>query len=422
MISAFIVSVLDDYKIIIIFVTMKVNDIAYFCGYFSTAKSDFGKVLAADSFWTPCEHGQDKIEEWKGYYFPEFVDLCANKVKTYTHAYDQEIQATMRDGSVVKAVLTDLKMYLYPFGIVMYSIGLRQDDVLLADTFPLLLSLRMAVSVTGDSDFEKLAVAPLAKLCKAAGASRLMESGNKFKIFHIVAADTDPVGAKEADELLFSAGTMTMYDENDSRSFTRSYFDQVMSKGRLSVFKNWSALSLLDTFTILAFRPNPYAAGFWETDYFGKIYLYSLFRKFFLFRLNNSVRTEPARVSHLKDELEAFNGEYSFPMLSYNFLPELIVNAMETGLDIEDEKEKIGQIVTHEKERKEAETSERMNLFLGAISVLTLFSAIWDFACLMDGMFVFGDTIGTVTGFRACTMLIVGLICLIVLLTKRLKR
>jgi hypothetical protein len=134
------------------------------------------------------------------------------------------------------------------------------------------------------------------------------------------------------------------------------------------------------------------------------------------------VRTEPARVSHLKDELEAFNGEYSFPMLSYNFLPELIVNAMETGLDIEDEKEKIGQIVTHEKERKEAETSERMNLFLGAISVLTLFSAIWDFACLMDGMFVFGDTIGTVTGFRACTMLIIGLICLIVLLTKRFKR
>jgi hypothetical protein len=51
-----------------------------------------------------------------------------------------------------------------------------------------------------------------------------------------------------------------------------------------------------------------------------------------------------------------------------------------------------------------------------------LFSAIWDFACLMDGMFVFGDTIGTVTGFRACTMLIIGLICLIVLLTKRLKR
>lgn len=401
---------------------MKVTDKAYFCGYFSTTKSDFEKHLEGDAFWTPCIHSPEKIDEWKGYYFPEFVDLCANKVKTYVHVYDQEIQVKMRDESVRKAVLTDLKVYLYPFGIVMYSIGLRQDDAMLADTFPVFLSLRMAVSVIADSDFERLAVSPLAKLCKAAGASRLMESGNKFKLFRIVTADSDPVEAQKFDELLFSAGTMAMYDETDSRSFTRNYFDQIMSKGRLSVFKNWSALSLLDTFTILAFRPNPYAAGFWESDYFGKMYLYSLFRKFFLFRLNDRLRTEPACVSRLKDELEVFNGEYSFPMLSYNFLPELLVNSMEAGLDVEYEKEKIGQMVTHEKERKEAETGERMNLFLGAISVLTLFSAIWDFACLMDGMFVFGESIGTVTGFRACTMLIVGIICLVVLLTKRNKR
>lgn len=401
---------------------MKINDKAHFCGYFSTTDSGFEKHIAGDSFWTQCTCSDDQVEDMKGYYFPEFVDLCANQVKTYVHVYDQEIQVKMRDETVRKAVLTDLKVYLYPFGIVMYSIGLRQDDVTMDDTFQVLLSLRMAVRVTGDSDFERLAVAPLAKLCKAAGASRLMESGNKFKLFRVVTADSDPVEAKELDELLFSAGTMTRYDEGDSMSFTKCYFDQIMSKGRLSVFKNWSALALLDTFTILAFRPGVYALGFWESDYFGKIYLYTLFRKFFLFRLNNNLRTQPSRVSRLKDELEVFNGEYSFPMLSYNFLPELFVEAMETGLDIEDEKEKISQMVTHEKERKEAETGDRMNLFLGVISALTLFSAIWDFACLMDGLFVFGDTIGTVTGFRACTMLILGTICLIILMTRRFRK
>ena len=401
---------------------MKINDKAHFCGYFSTTDSDFEKHIARDSFWTQCTCSTDQVEDMKGYYFPEFVDLCANQVKTYVHVYDQEIQVKMRDETVRKAVLTDLKVYLYPFGIVMYSIGLRQDDVTMDDTFQVLLSLRMAIRVTGDSDFERLAVAPLAKLCKAAGASRLMESGNKFKLFRVVTADSDPVEAKELDELLFSAGTMTRYDEGDSMSFTKCYFDQIMSKGRLSVFKNWSALALLDTFTILAFRPGVYALGFWESDYFGKIYLYTLFRKFFLFRLNNNLRTQPSRVSRLKDELEVFNGEYSFPMLSYNFLPELFVEAMETGLDIEDEKGKISQMVTHEKERKEAETGDRMNLFLGVISALTLFSAIWDFACLMDGLFVFGDTIGTVTGFRACTMLILGTICLIILMTRWFRK
>jgi hypothetical protein len=95
---------------------------------------------------------------------------------------------------------------------------------------------------------------------------------------------------------------------------------------------------------------------------------------------------------------------------------------MEGGLGIEDEKEKISVMVNQEKERKEAETGDKMNLFLGIISALTLFSAIWDFSCLMDGLFVFGDSIGTVTGFRACTMLILGIICLVILLTRRSRK
>ena len=397
---------------------MKVNDIAYFCGYFSTTDSDFGKILASDGFWTLCEYEPSQLEYWKGYYFPEFVDLFACQVKTYIHECNQEIQVKMKDESIRKAFLTDLKVYLYPFGIVMYSIGLRQYDLEMEETFGVLMSLRMVLAATGDSDFEKLAVAPLEELCKAAGASKLMESGNKYKLFRLVVSDQAPIEISASDKLLFSAGTMTMYDENANWSFSKGYYEKIISKGRLSVFKNWSALSLLDTFTILAFRPSDFTLNFWESDYFGKLYLYSLFRKFFLFRLNNSFREDRMRIGRLKDELESFEGEYSFPMVSYNFLPELVVKSMETGLDIDEEKEKISLMVTHEKDKKEAETNDRMNLFLGVISFLTLFSAIWDFGCLVAGMKVFGEN-KEVEVLRACTTLIIGIFCLVALKIKK---
>lgn len=401
---------------------MKVNDIAYLCGYFSTIGNDVEKLLSGDSFWTPCSHTAEELEAERKYYFPEFVDLCLNEVKTYRHHCDQEIKVTMRDGTDRKAKLTGINVYLYPFGLVLYSIGVRQEAVELSDALNVLLGLRMTLAAENGSDFEKYAVAPLAELAAKSGAGKLLESGNKYKLFHVVVADGEPVAQDELDKLLFSAGTLTMYDEDDSMSFTKEYFTEIVSQGRVSVFRNWGALSLLDTFTIFAFSPKEFMLGVWAEDYFGKLYLYTLFRKFFLFRLNHSFRADKSRISRLKDDLETFERNYSFPVLSYNFLPELVVKSMEKGLDIADEKKKISVMVNQEKERKEAETGDKMNLFLGVISALTLFSAIWDFSCLMDGLFVFGETIGTVTGFRACTMLILGTICLIILLTRRFKK
>ena len=401
---------------------MKVNDIAYLCGYFTATGKDVEGLLCGDPFWTMCRHTPEDLESERKYYFPEFLDLCLCEVKTYRHAYGQVISVPMRDGSVRQAMLTDINVYLYPFGIVMYSIGIRQEGVELPDALNVLLGLRMTLDASGVSDFEKFAVAPLATLAARSGADRLLESGNKYKIFHIAVSDSAPAAQDELYRLLFSAGTLAMYDEEDSMSFTKEYFDGIVSQGRVSVFRNWGALSLLDTFTIFAFSPKEFMLQVWAHDYFEKLYLYTLFRKFFLFRLNHSFRADKSRISRLKDDLEAFDRNYSFPVLSYNFLPEMIAGAMENGLDIADEKEKISVMVNQEKERREAETGDKMNLFLGVISALTLFSAIWDFSCLMDGLFVFGDSIGTVTGFRACTMLILGIICLVILLTRWFRK
>lgn len=401
---------------------MKVNDVAYLCGYFSTNRNDIERILSGNSFWIPCTNTLEEIESERKFYFPEFVDFSLCEVKKYKHSYGQEVEVCMRDGNNRKIALTEINVYLYPFGLVLYSIGVSQENVELQEVLQILMDLRMSLEDNLDTDFQKLAIAPIAKLSMSAGSARLLESGNKFKVFHVVVCDGDPVGQDELDKLLFSAGTLTMYNEEDNMSFTKEYLDDIVSQGKVSVFRNWRAMSLLDTFTIFAFNPKDFMLNVWIHDYFGKLYMYTLFRKFFLFRLNNSFRAGKTRISHLKADLDTFNRSYSFPVFSYNFLPELIAASMEKGLDIADEKEKISVMVNQEKERKEAETGDRMNLFLGVISALTLFSAIWDFACLMDGLFVFSDTIGTVRGFRACTMLIIGTVCLIILMTRWAKK
>ena len=199
---------------------MKVNDIAYLCGYFSTIGNDVEKLLSGDSFWTPCSHTAEELEAERKYYFPEFVDLCLNEVKTYRHHCDQEIKVTMTDGTDRKAKLTGINVYLYPFGLVLYSIGIRQEAVELSDALNV-LGLRMTLAAENGSDFEKYAVAPLAELAAKSGAGKLLESGNKYKLFHVVVADVEPVAQDELDKLLFSAGTLTMYDEDDSMSFTK---------------------------------------------------------------------------------------------------------------------------------------------------------------------------------------------------------
>ena len=401
---------------------MKVSDIAYLCGYFSTTGNEIESLLWENHFWTPDVHTPEETALAGRFYFPEFVGFCHDQVKTYRHECAKEIKVSMRDGSTRTAKLTDISVYLYPFGIVMYSIGVHQVDVPLCDALQVLMGLRMSFDASQTSDFVECAVKPLTELAGIAGAQRLLESGNKFKVFHIVVADGEPAEQQEFDRLLFSAGTLTMYDPKDSMSFAEEYYQKIMAEGRLTVFRNWSALALLDIFTIFSYSPKPFMLEIWTKDYFGKLYMYTLFRKFFLFRLNHLFRTQVAHISGLKKDMETFDRNYSFPVVSYNFLPELVAHLMEDGFGIQEEKEKISVMVNQEKERREAETGDKMNLFLGVISALTLFSAIWDFSCLMDGLFVFGDSIGTVTGFRACTMLILGIICLVVLLTRRFKR
>ena len=407
---------------------MRINDTAYLCGYFSSKSAEtFDPIAFQPDFWEAKFSTPEELMEAKDFYYPEFADFMMTEVQTYCHRFDKDVQILFRDGSTHDLHLEDMKLHCFPFGIVMYSIKVVQNDVEMQDVLNALFMLRNlpAMDEQALGDYMSLVIAPLAELNRKAGnagdARSLIECGNKQKIFHTVILKEQPKDSDEFDHLLYGAGTLSVYKEDDAYGFSKEYYDGIISSSRLNVFNTWRALSLLDIFTMVAYDVKDYMLNVWHEEYFGKLYLYSLFKKFFLFRINGDFRSGSRDISLVRQDLAKYEKNYEFHRILYNFLPELVIQSMEKGLDMEDEMTKLAEMIERESKRKEEETNERMNLFLGMITCLTLFSAIWDFACLMDGVFEFSANIGTVTGVRACTMLLLSITCILLLIAKRKK-
>ena len=136
-------------------------------------------------------------------------------------------------------------------------------------------------------EYVKYALAPLSEICVAAGNSgefhALMECGNKLKIFHTIECLEKPEGEFSFDNLLYGGGTLSVFKPGAPMGFSDEYYKSILSGNKLSIFNNWKALALLDTFTIVIYETKDHLLELWNKEYFEKLYLHSLFRKFFLF-------------------------------------------------------------------------------------------------------------------------------------------
>ena len=171
---------------------------------------------------------------------------------------------------------------------------------------------------------------------------------------------------------------------------------------------------MLDSFNILCSNCESLMSN-WIENYFGCIYIQTLFQKVCLFDFNNRFklalqqqgkRAASKPVNKLVKEFEEFERNCCFNRISYNFLPQLISDAVNNSLEVNDEMEQLYRIMAKERTRNEASNQKKMNALLIGISFLTLFSAIWDACSMFNEMTSFKAHFGsTFLGFR-----IVGLI------------
>ncbi len=189
---------------------------------------------------------------------------------------------------------------------------------------------------------------------------------------------------EEMDHLLYDMGNVAPIGSSKGTGVfapSESYFKEQVANNKISVFRNWSALALYDTFTRISMNfPDRFRS--WEYDYFN-LYIHCLYIKFFMYLTNSElsdVTVVSKRTEKIRDMFIEFINDYHHSHISYKFLPDLLQDRLMFSLEIQSEIErmetKIMRINEHFQERRE----KSFNIALIIITLLSVFSVLYDFS------------------------------------------
>lgn len=250
--------------------------------------------------------------------------------------------------------------------------------------------------------------------------STLLSTGNKFKVFQIIKTDTI------SDESLFELGTLSPIGcvSNTSNSYSPSsrYFKKTIDDNSISVFNNWKALALVDTFTVIMKRDYNFT-NTWKSHYFRLIYIHVLYQKSLLFVMNKRFRSNnDCKFSkQLLQEMKEQESHYAFSDISYNFLPQIIYKVMDHSLDVASERNRLHEILEQEAERQDAIASCRLSRVLIFLTLITSLSVLYDTTSLIKEILVVNNIVCYRIIVIVCTISIIAGVCLVLYKTKHKK-
>ena len=420
---------------------------AFLCGYFTrNIQANFQK-MESDG-WERKIPVAKHVADMKRIYYPEFVDFCFADADATRGCVELSRKVGVQTVLVTKSgnvelTIDDLSLYLMPMDVTLLKIGVSFEVDDLNKATAVLASLRMVdyYSAEDHGEFIRLAIDPLLEQYRAltgsddCGVSRLVEQGNKFRIFQIVNSlksdDDADTATMLSDVTLYQMGSVSKVTNGELKGsgVSEVYLNKILDESRVSVFDSWHALALNDTFTVHGENLSPKLIAQWSECYFGMIYLHSLMVKSFLFGLNVQLRealqdrntalrqlstafgVSRSPIDALVQRFEEFERKCCFHKVSYNFLPVLLDEAIDKGLCIAEEKEQLYVVIDKEKGRRDAANDRLVNGLLFVLSLLTLFSAIWDFSCLINEMYPYSDYFTSSNmGYRWVTLLVVVLL------------
>lgn len=256
-------------------------------------------------------------------------------------------------------------------------------------------------------------IEPLIELCPCYDKyenkySVLTLTGNKLKVFQIILSDNTKEDFLFELGSLISIGCVSHYDNFNSPS--EEYYNKLMSENKISVYRNWKALALFDTFTVLFDSCDKSVLYPWTNYYFRLIYIHSLFQKTMLFVVNKKFRsgeqTEECQI--LLHDMKEQEHWYAFSNISYNFLPQLIYKFIDNGLEICDERESLRKYIEQESERQDKQNEFWIGKLVFYITLITILSALYDGSSLLKELF--GICTGSLNHFRIVIVLILIII------------
>lgn len=321
-----------------------------------------------------------------------------------------------------------LHLFRFPFGKCIFAIELHEPDVNL-NTLTLVHGKIREVNSYNDKVFGLAkfpwaetflkAVAPLKEMSPDGDYTGWVERGAKLKAFQIVKSDY--IG----DDLLYELGTMSKIGivrggAGDKFSPSGSYYELIMRDNKISAFRTWTALALLDTVTVVGKDTDRKGNGLdkdfiWATSYFRMIYVHALYQKLLLFDVNKSFRDPESKNNavDLVDKVKDIERYYAFPTISYNFLPQLIYEKIKFGLEVDKEREQIHRYVEQEGKRQDEKNDKMLSNAITGLTFITLGSVFFDVTSLVVEM----RGVTSQCGYNHVASWVIGVItCVIILL------
>jgi len=368
------------------------NQVINVCGIFIFT-NDFENIINNSGYII----NKNKNNEFKDLFYPSYSKLLFTQKsvnKRYTKYNESEVVSLVikgKDNNIIKEAsfqINSYNLYLFEdnFGLFSLDITLPNTEVSLSDYSDITFLLRSFVSKLKYNDLDWCQYIEKNVLIdtRIRGEEILVDefSGSKFKLYQVIQINSQ---ISEADQtsLLIDLATISkigssVSDNYDSNS--KEYYQNLIDSNLISVFKNWKALSLFDTFTIVGYNilDQEWKVNNYKNLYFN-IYLINIYIKYSLFRYNFQIIDFPKK---LREKFENFITEYNLTQISYNFLPNLLHNKQRVSLEIPDELNVLNDKIIKLSDKIKEEQQSKTNFILGIISFfssLAAFSPIVEF-------------------------------------------
>lgn len=382
---------------------------AFLCGQFTAlGDPERAQLRLLDHGW---DWEPDAVRElYRDQYVPDFVDYCfgddsSGGCAALYRPVDEPLAVTC-DGMTHQARLQELKLYIFPHRIVLFSIEIGCESPHLGDFTSMMRHLRR-IHDDADDDFNRLAIDPLMEAYRllegknySPDRSKLIEHGNKMRLFQIIVSpERLQLTEQQRDLTLYQLGSLAPEvspREDDLDNVSDAYLERMVGNNRVSVFKRWTALALNDTFTLHANGEKNNYMTEWR-GFFRLLYIHSLFQKYYLSGLNERYHSTIAEseenwwktvkricrrrvtpIEALTQEFQIYNSHGCFNRVSYNFMPLEVDRAIDRGLEVNDEQLQLNEMLQSSHNYIQERNNSQTKALLVAISILTVFSAICD--------------------------------------------
>lgn len=328
--------------------------------------------------------------------FPEIKNVNSNaEILSSTHLnhlthneiYNSKpfLGLKVNDDRIINCTLEFIDLYLFPNNIGIFSMkfSLSEENLTLGDASDFINKVRQFNTiiefVNKELDIKTFISEYMLKPIYV--EKNWLEYNPQLKTYNILDL-RENITSQEMDNLLYDIGNVAPIGSAVGEGIfapSESYLREQLNNNKISVFKNWSALVLFDTFTRISNNfPDKFKS--WETDYF-HIYIHTLHIKFYMYLTNSKISDVTIvnkETESTRDEFIEFLNDYYQAHISYKFLPDLIQDKLLLALEIDNEIEtmetKINRINEHAQEKRE----KMMNIVLMIITFLSVFSLFND--------------------------------------------